>query len=157
MPESEPVEVSVQFAGKRHLWPGRIARSEAQIDQASRMVYVIIEVEKPFDPTHPQHLVPGMFADVIIKGTHLSNVMIVPNHAVHNNNQVWVINDNRLHIKTVQIARQTDQYSYITDGLDNNSAIITSPIDTITDGMKVRAITAVSNQQSAVSEKGEAQ
>ena len=48
-------EVSVDFGGTKSTWEGRVTRMEAQVDQSSRMVHVVVEVDDPYDSSegHP--------------------------------------------------------------------------------------------------------
>jgi hypothetical protein len=46
--------------------------------------------------------------------------------------------DSRLRIYPVKIARQDQDYAYVVSGLEDGAVIVTSPLDTVTDGMSVR-------------------
>ena len=72
-------EVSVGSGGARSVWEGRVTRMEAQVDQMSRMVHVVIEVPRPVrDLDRPPALLPGTFVDVRIFGRTLEEVVAVP-------------------------------------------------------------------------------
>ena len=133
------VEVKAMFAGVEHKWEGKIVRSEGRIDSSSRMVRVVAQVDRPFDTYNGNApLVPGMFVEVWIKGKELKDVFRIRRYAVHNVDEVWVVNDNRLHIQKVKIARRDKEYAYITSGIEDGDVIVTSPLDTVTDGMQIR-------------------
>ena len=133
------VELTSDFAGRVHTWAGRVVRTEGRIDPMSRMVNIVVEVEKPFELSNSRPpLVPGMFVEVRIKGKVLDNVVQIRRDAVHNRNEVWVQEGERLRIKQVEIARQEKEYSYVSSGIDDGSVVITSPLDAVTDGMKIR-------------------
>ena len=133
------VEVKAVFAGVEHKWEGKIVRTEGRIDSSSRMVRVVAQVDRPFDTYNGNApLVPGMFVEVWIKGKELKDVFRIRRYAVHNVDEVWVVNDNRLHIQKVKIARRDKEYAYITWGLEDGDIIVMSPLDTVTDGMKIR-------------------
>lgn len=139
--EGSEAIVSADFAGKLRRWNGRVVRSAGQIDPKSRMVHVIVEVEKPFEyEAGGVPLTPGMFVDVSIKGKTLKNAIAVPRGSVHNRDQVWVANDGHLKIKTVKIARSDRAFSYTSEGLEAGDVIITSPIDAVVDGMRIRLV-----------------
>jgi RND family efflux transporter MFP subunit len=152
--ENQPaiVDIYADFAGQRRHWTGRVVRTEGQIDPTSRMVSVIVEVKNPFTVENGGvPLTPGMFVEVEIRGRELAGVIPVPRHAVHNKNEVWVLNNDQLHIRPVEIARGDNKYYYVTSGLDDNTVIIISPIDTVTDGMLVRTeLDILSNQNENV-------
>ncbi len=131
--------VIADFAGARHTWAGRVVRAQGRIDSTSRMVNVVVEVADPFETSGQQPpLVPGMFVEVEIKGKSLDGVIPVPRYAVHNADEVWVARDGQLWIQKVEIARQDKNYTYVTAGLASGAAIVTSPLEVVTNGMKIR-------------------
>ena len=138
-PSGSEVLVSCDFAGARHTWPGRVVRMEGKVDRQSRMVNIVIEVADPFSHSNSRPpLVPGMFVNVAIKGKQLENVIRVPRYVVHNTNQVWVGRNGRLNIQEVRIVRRDTNYAYIVSGLEAGAVVITSPLDTVIDNMKIR-------------------
>ena len=133
-------EVFADFAGSRHKWNGTVIRTGGHIDPSSRMVDVIIEVKEPFNTSNGRPpLTPGMFVDARIKGKVLQNVIRLPRHTIHNGSFVWLDRDGRLSIQKVTIARFNSDYAYITDGIADGDTVITSPLDTVTDGMLIRS------------------
>ncbi len=129
--------VSTRFAGHAHRWEGRLVRSEAVIDPATRLVTVVIEVRKTISDFGAT-LLPGMFVGVTIPGTTLYEVMAIPRHAVHDGNRVWVAEAGELKIRNVEIAHWDHESAYISEGLEDGTQVITSQLDVVTDGMQVR-------------------
>ena len=132
-------EVSASFGGTRSIWQGQVTRMEAQVDQISRMVHVVIEVPKPYDTSadHPA-LLPGSFVDVRISGRTLNEVVSVPRYAVREGGQVWVFADGKLQIRDVSVLRAGRQQTLISSGLAEGDLVIISSLDAVTDGMTVR-------------------
>jgi len=131
------VTVSAQFAGKSHRWRGHVARTEGEVDLATRMVHVVVEVDEPFaDETAP--LVPGMFVHVAIAGKTLENAFVIPRHAVHDGGTVWVVRGGQLRFVPVTVARYEGGSALVTDGLADGDVVVTSQLEVVTDGMKVR-------------------
>ena len=58
--------VRAKFAGKEMVWEGRVLRSEGKIDEHTRMVNVIVRVDRPYQRRPP--LAVGLFVDVDIQG-----------------------------------------------------------------------------------------
>ena len=103
------------------------------------MVSVVVEVPKPFDISGGRPpLLPGVFAEVLIKGIVLKNAVMVPRDAVREGNKVWLVNDDRLHIQTLDIARADKDFAYTTSGLEDGAMIVISSLDVVVDGMAVR-------------------
>ena len=132
-------EVRANFAGAEHTWQGRVVRTTGQVDRTSRMVFVVVEVPDPFQASGGRPpLLPGVFADVLIQGKVLRNAVAVPRDAIREGNQVWLVKDGQLHIRTLSIARADKDFAYATSGLDDGAQIITSSLDMVVEGMHVR-------------------
>ena len=133
------VDVKAEFAGKQWHWQGKAARTQGTIDPVSRMVKVVVEVEKPFaqDGDKPA-LVPGMFVEAAINGKAINGVIKLPRHVVHNSDEVWTVKDGVLRINKVTIVRNDYEYSYVSGGVGDGDIIVTSPMDAVTDGMAIR-------------------
>jgi len=131
--------VKADFGGVSHTWSGQVVRTEGRIDPTSRMVNVVVEVADPFEVTDGQPpLVPGIFVEIAIEGKKLDKIIAVPRYAVHNVDEVWAANGDQLRIQKVKIVRSDKDYAYVSSGIEDGDVIITSPIDTVTDGMKIR-------------------
>jgi len=53
--------------------------------------------------------------------------------------KVWVVEEGRLHIQPLEIARAERDFAYAISGLDDGAMIVLSSLDTVTEGMKVRS------------------
>ena len=132
-------QVKADFAGAEHTWQGRVVRTTGQVDKTSRMISVVVEVASPFDTSGGKPpLLPGVFAEVVIEGRVLKKIAAVPRDAVRQGNKVWVVNDGRLHIQPLNIVRADKDFAYVVSGLDDEAIIVTSSLDVVTDGDKVR-------------------
>ncbi len=132
-------QVKADFGGAERIWKGRVVRTTGQVDRTSRMVSVVVEVMDPFDTSGGRPpLLPGVFAEVVIKGKVLRNAVAVPRDAVREGNKVWVVQEGRLKILTLEIARADKDFAYIVSGLDDKALIVVSSLDMVIDGMAVR-------------------
>jgi len=137
--QSARAQVRADFAGSEHVWEGRVVRTTGQVDTTSRMVSVVVEVQKPFAASGGRPpLLPGIFAEVLIQGKTLRDVIAVPRDAVREGNKVWIIVDNHLRIITLKILRSDKDFAYVTSELDDGTRIITSSLDVVLDEMAVR-------------------
>ncbi len=131
--------VKANFSGREHTWPGYVVRTTGQVDKTSRLVSVVIEVPEPFNNSRGSvPLLPGMFVEVMIKGNVLHNAVAIPREAVRKGNEVWVVEEERLHIKTFDIVRKDKDFIYSTSSLSDGVVIVVSSLDAVTEGMKVR-------------------
>ena len=145
-----PAVVKADFAGAEHTWEGYVTRTTGQVDKMSRMISVVVEVPKPFDFAEDRPpLLPGIFAEVQIQGKMLESALAVPRVAIHESNKVWMVQDERLYIKTLDIVRADKDFAYARADINQNATIVTSSLDTVVEGMKVRtpfSQTAVAGQ-----------
>jgi RND family efflux transporter MFP subunit len=132
-------DVSADFGGTHSTWQGRVTRMEAQVDQTSRMVHVVIEVSDPYETSDGQPaLLPGSFVDIRIAGRTLHDVASVPRHAIHDGGRVWVFGEGKLGIREVEIIREDRQQTLISSGLEDGDLVIVSALDAVTNGMTIR-------------------
>jgi RND family efflux transporter MFP subunit len=146
---SKPVEAEVKanFAGAEQSWIGYVKRTTGQVDKTSRLISVVIEVPEPFDTSGGRNaLLPGMFVEVFIKGKELKNAAAVPRNAIRSSNEVWLVNDGRLHIQPLEIVRSDKDFAYAVSGVDDGATIVLSSLDMATEGMKVRVQAKIPTQ-----------
>ena len=149
------VTVSAEFAEARHTWTGRAMRTEGEIDAATRMVHVIVEVADSFEASDGRPpLVPGMYVTTAIVGRTITEVIPVPRHALHevrgawrdeNGKQrkvteavAWLAEDGKLHKCNVTVVYVDQDRAYVSEGIDEGAVVITTPLDVATEGMTVR-------------------
>ncbi|MHC4759102.1 MAG: hypothetical protein ACYTE8_10635 [Planctomycetota bacterium] len=103
------------------------------------MVSVVVEVQNPFDTTSGKYpLLPGAFVEVSIIGNIVTNIAVIPRDALREGNNVWLVNNDRLHIKKLDVARADTQYAYITEGIEDGSLLVISSLEFAVDEMMVR-------------------
>ena len=131
-------EVTAVVAGKKKQWPARVVRSEGRIDQTTRMHNIVVLVETPYSTFPP--LAAGQFAVVRIFGKTIDHAATIPRAALHNDNTVWVVDPekSRLFFKTVDVARSDHTGVVVQNSLADGEQVVTSPLKTVTHGMKVR-------------------
>ena len=137
-------KVELQSGGRTFHWQGEITRSLGEIDPRNRMARVVVTVNDPFTKDTEKtnllnDLLPGMFVNVQILGEELSGVISVPRGAMHDNDTIWVIDDeNRLHIREVDILRRERDEVLIRSGLEANEKIVLTNLSGAAEGMLLR-------------------
>ncbi len=127
------------LAGRQLTWPGKVVRSEGKLDERTRMINIVIEVKEPYAKMPP--LAMGLFVTVDIKGRALSNTSTIPRSALHDGSLVWTVDkESRLRFREVEVALIQGSEAIIRTGLKNGDRLVTTPITTVTNGMKVRAV-----------------
>lgn len=139
--ERPPVLMSAEFGTTRVLWEGQLVRTEAEMDERSRMLYGVarIKLEEGADiPTIPV----GLFVQAEIRGQRVEDVIRLPRSSMRENDQVLVVDDeNRLRFRHVAILRLEHDEVLISDGLADGERVSISPLQTVVDGMHVNPVT----------------
>jgi RND family efflux transporter MFP subunit len=112
-------------------WTGRVTRLKGALDETTRTIPVVVEVEEPFkgvEPGKKPPLVPGMFVEVKLEGRTFDNVVAIPRSALHGEDKVYVAKDNKLEIRDVALEMLTREHAVISKGLKDGDLLILSPI-----------------------------
>ena len=139
------VELSAVIAGEFHRWTGRIARTEGAIDAATRQVFAIAVVEDPYgagaasgpegERTGGAPLAMGLFVDARIEGRPYENAVILPRSALHESDQVYVIDTaDALRRRTVIIVSSDRDTITISAGVNDGERVAASPLRGARDG-----------------------
>ncbi|MCP4602328.1 MAG: efflux RND transporter periplasmic adaptor subunit [Proteobacteria bacterium] len=131
--------ISAGIAGQELSWTGKVVRAQGKLDERTRMINVVVRVEKPYRTKPP--LAAGLFVTVDIEGHTLPHATLVPRSTLRRDEVVWVVDDKgRLHFRKVDVARTQGDNILIREGLKNNEIVIVSPLKAVTDNMLVRPI-----------------
>lgn len=123
------------------MWRGKIVRSEGIVNDASRVVYVVAQVEKPYDSgtSHEHPLLFGTFVSAQIQGREAGDVYVVPRHALYDGDTVWVVDDaDEIYPRELTIIRSDRNSAYISEGLGEGDLVCITPIDQPLPGMRVK-------------------
>lgn len=124
---------------------GTVKRLLAEVEPEGRMAKVVIEVDDPLcQKIENKHLPPlmlGTFVRVEIEGLTIKDVIKLPEATLHDDHQVWVMNDKQsLSIQTVAPKWTEEGFVYLDKNqLPEHSRIITSELSAPFQGMPVRA------------------
>jgi len=138
-----PIAADVVFenAGQLYTWSGHVARVKAMMDEETRTLPVVIEVDELATNGQKKNffrLRPGMFVTIKIKGKAIDQAFVVPRHVVYPGDVVYTVKDNHLIIKEVNILRSYKDSVIINRGLSEGELIVKTPLSSVKDGMSVR-------------------
>ncbi len=134
LPEETPCTVtwtekeSIQGRG----WLDRVVR----FDPATRSLVVAVRLHS--DNSSAFSLVQGMFCRVDIVGRSLDKVFVLPRQAVTFEGNVYVVKDNRLQVRRVEVARVQDGKALITGGLEAGETVIITRLESPLENALVR-------------------
>jgi len=138
-----PISADVVFnnGGSENIWSGRVARIKAMMDQRTRTLPMVIEVDETRITAQQKdsfRLRPGMFVTVRIKGKEIQNVFVLPRYLVYPGDVVYTVKDDILKPNSVKILRGYKDTVVIGDGLSEGELIVKSPLSSPSEGMRVR-------------------
>ncbi|MDX1459570.1 MAG: efflux RND transporter periplasmic adaptor subunit [Xanthomonadales bacterium] len=137
------VQLSANVGGKHYGWTGHIVRTQAAVDQQTRLIYAIAEVDDPYNPTseHAMPLAVGLFVNAEITSNHEREALRVPRLALRNADKVYVVNDeSKLEIRTVDVLSTSEERVLVTGGLAKGEKVVVSTVPSAVDGMQVQAL-----------------
>jgi RND family efflux transporter MFP subunit len=131
--------VKARIAGQAMTWHGRVVRTEGRLDERTRMINVVVRVERPYEKKPPLAL--GLFVSVDILGRELSDAVLIPRSALRRDDTVWIVDrEGLLNFRKVQVARAQGDHVLIRSGLRNGELLVVSKLQAVTDGMSVRTM-----------------
>lgn len=108
------------IGGKNYNWKGKVVRTEGSVDRATRQVFVIVQVDNPYQ-RHSDNRPPleiGQFVKADIQGQILDNVYALPRTAVQGNDTIMVVDkESRLQRKNISVLWETQDNLLVQQGL----------------------------------------
>ncbi len=117
-------------------WTGKIKRIGESIDTQTQSVPVYLYVQG----ASKDNLYNGIFLEARIPGKLIPSAIEIPRKAMYDRNYVYLVNNNKLERKQVEIARVENNYAIISGGLNNKDTLITASLQGIAPGMPAKAI-----------------
>lgn len=127
------VVLRARYGGAEREWKGTIVRKEAEIDPVTRMVTLVARVGR-----QENELPFGLFVDAEIEGRDLASAAVLPRAAMRGDGRVYVVEEETLRFREVQVARRESDRVVVGSGLATGDLVILSRLTAATDGMKVR-------------------
>ena len=103
------------------------------------MVNVVVRVAKPYQTKAGRPpLMVGTFTTVRLQGKTLDRYYVLPRDALREGGAVWVVEDGVLYVRPIEVIQEVDEEIYVTSGITENDAVVTSTLTVMTHGMSVR-------------------
>jgi RND family efflux transporter MFP subunit len=145
-----PVSLYAFVAGRDVIWQGVLARNEGVLDENSRVIYAIAQIDDPYlrkSAATGVQLKFGRFLQAQIIGNRGLGLVVLPRDVMRLDGTVLVVDDkNKLGIREVQIQRADESYVYISSGLASGELIATSVVPNPYNGMEVRILSGEKSQ-----------
>jgi RND family efflux transporter MFP subunit len=132
------VVLSARVGDHEQQWRGRVARIESRVEQQSRVIPVVVEVESPYDPLkHAQPLPLGLFVTAALPGRPIGDAVRLPSAVMHAGDTVFVLADGALQRRPVDVALREGDTVVINGGLRTGDQVVTTRLELMFEGMKV--------------------
>lgn len=135
-----PVDLTWRAGEGVSHWRGRLARVSASIDQSTRSIPMIIEVDDAFTDIQigiKPALVPGMFLEVMIYGDLVHDVFVVPRDVVRDD-LIYVVRDGTLAIVPIHVLALEERVAVIDSGLRDGDQVVLADLFPAANGMPLR-------------------
>ena len=135
------VTLYTEVNGEITRWPARLHRTEAALDERSRVLFTVARVDDPYalreGADHPPLRI-GTFVKATITGKLMTGIVPLPRYVLRAGNQIWVVDDElRLQSRQVSTLRTAGDEVYVTRGLREGELVSLTIISDPLPGMAV--------------------
>jgi RND family efflux transporter MFP subunit len=121
---------------------GNLFRLVGILEDGTRLARVLVTVPDPLarmdSPSGLPKLMIGSFVEVTIQARELGDVIRLNRDYIRKGRTVWVMDDGKLQIRSVDIILRDDNYAYISSGLKKDEMVVTTNLTTVVEGAGLR-------------------
>lgn len=135
------IKLISEYASKKYQWQAKLSHTEGELDARNRLVYLVAEVDSPYDKVElfadRPPLTPGMFVKAELTGLDIE-IIKLPRTALRYGGKIWLIDElDQLQKREVEILSKDRESVYIKSGLQPGDRVIINAIDYPLQGMKL--------------------
>ncbi len=142
LPENTDAPLPVVFRselGVATRWAGHIVRTEGAIDEVSRQLHVVAQIDDPFVARDGQRpLKIGEYVTAEITGTEFLGAIVIPAATVYQNTYDYVVEEGVVVRRPIEIAWQDGVQAIVSTGLESGEQLVTTPLGQVPSGTRVR-------------------
>jgi len=137
-------------------WPagsyreGYLYKQVGALDDQTRLAQVLVLVPDPLvhasESANLPKLMIGSFVETQITAKEIADVIRLSRDYVRSNNTVWVMEDQKLAVKSPYIAFSDAEYVYVSEGLNHLDLVVTTNLSTVVDGAGLRRAGTTENE-----------
>ncbi len=132
----------------RTAWPegqtreGHLFQLVGELEGETRLARALVAVEDPLARSPgfagAPGLILGSFVECGIRGREIDDAVRLSREHLRQADTVWVMNDDHLAIRTVDVVFRDAEYAYIRGGLSAEDRVVTTSLATVRDGVRLR-------------------
>lgn len=139
-PDADDTEVMIRsdLIGNE-VWTAKLVRTEGAIDESARQLHVIAQINDPYGRTNEGRapLKIGQYVTAEVPGVMLKDALVIPNNTIYQGSYVYVVEDDVLQRRDINIAWQNDNDAVIASGLVQGEQLVITPLGQVTSGIRV--------------------
>lgn len=120
-------------------WNAALVRTEGAIDEATRQLHVIAQINDPFsiERAGQTPIKIGQYVTAEIAGKTVTDVLVIPNSAIYQGSYVYLVSDDLLQRRDIVIAWQNGVEAIVASGLEHGDSLVTTTLGQVTSGIRV--------------------
>ncbi|MBP0047860.1 efflux RND transporter periplasmic adaptor subunit [Marinobacterium sp. AK62] len=121
-------------------WQGRVVQTEGAIDEDSRQLHVLAQIEDPYGEKAVDRipLKVGQYVTARIQGVEVDAALVIPNRAIYQGTYVYVVEEGVLQRRNIEVAWQDDSHALIAQGLEDGDRLVLTSLGQVVSGTPVR-------------------
>lgn len=125
-------------------WQGQIVRTEGAIDENSQQLYIVAQIDDPYDASNDK-VAPikiGQYVNAQITGSTIEQALVIPNSAIYQGSYVYIVEHLNgkqvLKRKDIKIRWQNNHDAVIESGLEFEEQLVLTPLGQVSSGTAVK-------------------
>lgn len=141
--------------GAVQTWQARLVRTEGVVDERSRALFVVAEVDDPYGlyagaPSSQPPLRFGTFIDAQIEGRSVPGLIALPRAIIRPGNLVWVVDgEDRLQERQLELLRTDGADIFVRSGLAGGERVCLTSLGPVLPGTAVSVVSTVRQSDDA--------
>jgi RND family efflux transporter MFP subunit len=129
-------------------WQGKIIRTESAIDEQSQQLYVVAQINRPYDATssYGSPIKIGQYVTAEITGKELTDVLVIPSNTIYQGSYVYVVENGLLIRKEITLGWQNGKQSIVESGLVVDDELVLTSLGQVSSGTPVAIEGQVQNK-----------
>jgi multidrug efflux pump subunit AcrA (membrane-fusion protein) len=128
--------------GGEYSWDAVLVRTEGAIDEVARQLHVIAQIDDPFGRDNAGYapLKIGQYVTAKLAGKTVPGALVIPNTTIYQGTYVYIVEDDILRRRNIDIAWQNDDEAIVGAGLMAGDLLVTTPLGQVTSGIRVTVV-----------------
>ncbi len=129
----------VRVISNNSIRKGEVISICKEVNTKGRMAHIIIRVNAPLDiKAGKSPLLLGTYVRLEIQGKKIKGIYTIPQKAIRENNEIWVIKKDKLTIRNINVVWESAEEVLIRGDIKPGEKIIISRISIPVEGMKIK-------------------